>query len=105
MLLPNELLLDALSFADFSTLVSAKFVNANFMDIVGANDHLLAVQRRFNVLVMNAYITYDDVTNGGRRKSIRYEPNNHESLAAACRELADVIGQHAVAKLAFLDLT
>ncbi|KAH7714308.1 hypothetical protein AAVH_18327 [Aphelenchoides avenae] len=105
MLLANELALEALLFADFTTLVSAKFVNAKFMGIARANDHLLAVQRRFNVLVMNAYITFDDGTNGGRWKSIRYEPARLQSFAVACRELADVIGQHAVRKLSFLDLT
>lgn len=39
--------------------------------------------------------------NGSRRKSIRYEPANVASFAAARRALADVLGQLGVGKLTF----
>ncbi|KAH7703326.1 hypothetical protein AAVH_29501 [Aphelenchoides avenae] len=103
MLLPNESHLEALYFADFSTLVSAKFVDARFLRVVTVNGQLLAIQRRFNVLVFNSYISYD--TNGSRRTSIRYERADLQSFAAACRALADVIGQHVVGKLTLFDNT
>lgn len=39
------------------------------------------------------------------RRSIRYEPGNQASLVTACREVAGVIGPHAVAKLMFYNNT
>ncbi|KAH7708115.1 hypothetical protein AAVH_24644 [Aphelenchoides avenae] len=105
MLLPNELLLDVLHAVDFGTLVSAKFVGARFLGVVTANAHLLANQRRFNVLVFNSYISYDDMMKVARRKSIRYERGDHQSLVAACRALADVVGQHSAEELTFFDST
>ncbi|KAH7708591.1 hypothetical protein AAVH_24169 [Aphelenchoides avenae] len=105
MLLPNELLLGVLQVVDFSTLVSAKFVSARFLGVVTANDHHLAVQRRFNVLIFNSYMSYDDVMYGARRRSIRYERGDHRSFVAACRALVDVIGQHAVNELTFFEST
>lgn len=79
--------------------------SVTFLGVVTANEHLLAVQRRFHILVQSSYVTYDDMTNGGRRKSIRYERDDQRSFAAACRQLADVIGQHVVGKLVFLEDT
>ncbi|KAH7705114.1 hypothetical protein AAVH_27683 [Aphelenchoides avenae] len=102
MLLPVELLLDVLRFADYSTLISAKFVDARFLDVVAkfaAEPHAVTV---FTFSSFFSYITYTDATIGSRRKSVRYEPGDQVSLAAASRELAGVIGPHAVSKLIFL---
>lgn len=98
MLLPNELLLDVLHFVDFSTLVAAKFAGSRLLGVVTANEHLLAIQRRLGILIMDNYITCDGAMNG-RRKSIRYERTDHSSFASACRDLTHVIGPHAVGKL------
>lgn len=103
MLIPNEAMLDVLLFADFNTLVSGKFVDRRFKGVLTANERLLAIERRFHILVANSCITYDDVLNGGRRKSMHYEHANVQSFAAACRQLAGVIDQHVVVKLTSVD--
>ncbi|KAH7676015.1 hypothetical protein AAVH_42076 [Aphelenchoides avenae] len=103
MLLPNELLLDVLHFTDYSTLVAAKFLDARFLDVVAKFSAELACRHSLQVLFFPSYITYVDVTIGSRRKSIRYESGSQSSLAAACRELAGVIGPHVAAKLLFLE--
>ncbi|KAH7705118.1 hypothetical protein AAVH_27687 [Aphelenchoides avenae] len=103
MLLPNELLLDVLHFADYSTLVAVKLVDTRFLDVVAKFSAELACRHNFQVLFFPSYITYVDVTIGSRRKSIRYESGSQSSLAGACREVAGVIGPHVVAKLLFLE--
>ncbi|KAH7714325.1 hypothetical protein AAVH_18344 [Aphelenchoides avenae] len=105
MLLPNEALFGVLVFADFNALISAKFVDARFSGILTANEHLLTIQRRFWILITNAYISCEDITNGTCRKSVRYERANHQSFAVACRELGEIIGQHAVVKTTFSENT
>ncbi|KAH7704640.1 hypothetical protein AAVH_28168 [Aphelenchoides avenae] len=105
MLLPNELLLEALRFVDFGTLLSAKFVDARFLDVVAKFAALLARRRSFQVLFYPSYITYIDVTVHSGRKSIRYETGDRPSLAAACGKLAAIIGAHVVVKLTFCENT
>lgn len=105
MMLPNETLLNVLRCADFGTLVSTKFVDARFLDVVTKFGVELACRRNFRVVFLDNYVCYADVTIGDRLKNIRYEPGNQQSLAAACREVAAVIGQHAVAELIFLENT
>lgn len=103
MFIPNELLLNVLLFADFSTLVYAKFVDTKFLGVVTANEHLLAVQHRFHIIFLNMGIVYSDLTKSGLRKIMHYSRSKPASVERACRNLADVIGQHAVVILCFAE--
>lgn len=105
MLLANEMRLDVLGFVDFSTLVAAKFVDARFLGVITKFAAELPCRRDFRVFFVNTYIGYIDVTLGGSPKSIRHKRGSKKSLTAACRELAAVIGQHAVAELMFSENT
>ncbi|KAH7704637.1 hypothetical protein AAVH_28165 [Aphelenchoides avenae] len=103
--LPNEMLLDMLRFADFGTLISAKFVDARFLDVASKFAAELACRHSFQALFFPSYITYVDVTIGSRRKRIRYGSGNQSSLAAACRKLAGIVGPPTVGKLIFFENT
>ncbi|KAH7695402.1 hypothetical protein AAVH_37539 [Aphelenchoides avenae] len=96
MLLPNELLLQVLRFADYTTLVLAKLARARFL-------HIVACRRRFRVDFYGTGVAYIDTTSTvGAGGNIRYKPGNQASLAAAFRNLAGVIGPHAVVELKFV---
>ncbi|KAH7709898.1 hypothetical protein AAVH_22831 [Aphelenchoides avenae] len=100
-MLPNESFLVVLHFADYKTLVLAKLAGRRFLRLATTYAEELARHRRFRVTFHTSYISYSDVTIDERPKRIRYEPVNQASLAAACQEVADVIGPHAVSNLAF----
>ncbi|KAH7705111.1 hypothetical protein AAVH_27680 [Aphelenchoides avenae] len=103
MLLPNELLLEALHFADFGTLVAAKLAAARLLDVVTKFAAELACRHSFDVEIFVTYINYVDRTIYAFRRSIQYESANQSSLSAACRELAEIIGPHVVAMLTFYE--
>ncbi|KAH7714301.1 hypothetical protein AAVH_18320 [Aphelenchoides avenae] len=102
-LLPNESLLQV-HFTDYRTLVAGKRAGQRFLHLATKLSEELACRRSFLVTFYTKWITYEDVTIGARR-SIRYETGNQTSLAAACRELAEVIELHAVDKLSFFENT
>ncbi|KAH7715965.1 hypothetical protein AAVH_16634 [Aphelenchoides avenae] len=98
-MLPNEPLLIVLQFADYGTLVLAKLAGARFQRLAVKYAEELALRRRFVVTFGSSYyISYLDAI-GEDLKKIPYAPFNQPSLEAACRELKDVIGPHAVATL------
>ncbi|KAH7708695.1 hypothetical protein AAVH_24057 [Aphelenchoides avenae] len=101
-MLPNESLLVVLGFADYRTLVHAKFAGAPFLCVVAKFAEELARRRNFRVNFFPKWLTYyeDEL-----RKSICYEEGNETSLAAACRELNGVIGPHFVTTLMFPENT
>lgn len=98
-MLPNESLLQVLHFANYRTLVFAKLAGRRFLRLVIKFATELA-RRRFLVYFFTTYIEYYDVTIG-EGANIRYEHASQASLAAACRELAVVIGPHDIAILTF----
>ncbi|KAH7695638.1 hypothetical protein AAVH_37300, partial [Aphelenchoides avenae] len=97
-MLPNESLLVVLHFADYKTLVLAKLSGRQFLRLIVKYAEELARRRTFRVTFYATRIEFEDVTVSGQR-SFRYERFSLASLAAACRELAEVIGPHAVAEL------
>ncbi|KAH7704278.1 hypothetical protein AAVH_28530, partial [Aphelenchoides avenae] len=104
-MLPNESLLDALRFLDYNSLVASKFVAARFLHVIAKYSAELPRQHSFLVAFYIDYVNYIDLTIRARLKSIRYEPGSQASLAVACREVAEVVGAHAVANLIFSENT
>ncbi|KAH7706123.1 hypothetical protein AAVH_26661 [Aphelenchoides avenae] len=98
-MLPNDPLLQVLHFADYKTLVITKFSGASFLRVATKFAAELACRRRFQVSI-GSYITYTDLTTGVQHM-IMCRADDPTSLAGACRELAEVIGPHAVANLTF----
>ncbi|KAH7675983.1 hypothetical protein AAVH_42108 [Aphelenchoides avenae] len=96
-MLPNESLLQVLHFTDYRTLVLAKLTSRHFLRLIVKFTEELARRRSFRVCFYTTGITYIEATTNARRMSIPCKP----SLVAACREVARVIGPHAVAKLTF----
>lgn len=58
----------------------------------------LAGRHRLEATFFITYVKYDNVTTGEAR-DIQYHPGNPATLAAACRQLNEVIGPHAVGSL------
>ncbi|KAH7725217.1 hypothetical protein AAVH_07265 [Aphelenchoides avenae] len=106
-MLPNEMVLDVLSCVDYKTLVFAKLTQERFRVLVTKFATQLAHGRRFIVLICDSYLLCSELPTGAQRSErISYEEGNPQSLAAACRTLADeVIGPHAVFQLTFYDDT
>lgn len=94
-----------LHFADYRTLVLTKLAGRRFLRVTMKYAGELARHRRFRVTFHTSYVSYIDVEVGERPTRMRYEPDNQASLADACRELAGVIGPHAVANLTFTGST
>lgn len=102
-MLPNDMLLDVLSCADYKTLVLAKLSQRRFLRLVTKSAAHLAHRRRFMVIIDTSDLVYTELTTGvPGTKTIRYEAGNLQSLAAACQELDGVIGPHAVVQLVFV---
>ncbi|KAH7708111.1 hypothetical protein AAVH_24640 [Aphelenchoides avenae] len=99
-MLPNESLLQVLLFADYKTIVFAKLVGAHFQRLATKFAEDLAGRHTCEVTFFSDYVTCYDVTIDAERR-IWYKPVNPASLAAACRELAGVIGPHGVDRLSF----
>ncbi|KAH7696827.1 hypothetical protein AAVH_36095, partial [Aphelenchoides avenae] len=101
-MLPDDPLLQVLHFADYETLVFTKLAEGRFLDVASKYAEKLA-RRRFRVIFYESCIFCFDLTiaDEDHPTIIRYEPGEQSSLASACRELAVVIGPHAVAKLTF----
>ncbi|KAH7714316.1 hypothetical protein AAVH_18335 [Aphelenchoides avenae] len=104
-MLPNESLLQVLHFADYKTLVFAKLSAKRFLCLVTKFDDELAHRRKFRVTVSSQSIRYEDPAIRSLPKRLRYDPGHRASLDAACREVATVVGQHAVAELMFCENT
>ncbi|KAH7691425.1 hypothetical protein AAVH_40059, partial [Aphelenchoides avenae] len=98
-MLPNESLLIVLQFADYETLVLTKLAGARFLRLVKKYAEELARRRRLRVTFVPNVISCYDMVPDSRHVMINYEPGNQASVAVACRELASVIGPHAVAEL------
>ncbi|KAH7702626.1 hypothetical protein AAVH_30213, partial [Aphelenchoides avenae] len=103
-MLPNESFLQVLHFADYKTLVLTKLVGKHFLRLAVKYAEELARRRSFLVTFWTAQITVSDMTSlvGG---SIPYKHGHQTSLAHACRELAGLIGPHAVTTLTFHENT
>ncbi|KAH7702628.1 hypothetical protein AAVH_30215 [Aphelenchoides avenae] len=99
-MLPNESFLQVLHFADYKTLVLAQLAGRRVLGLAIIFAQELARRRFFIVTFRTTDVTYVDITTltGG---GIDYEPGNQPTLTAACRELARVIGPHAVSNLTF----
>ncbi|KAH7706329.1 hypothetical protein AAVH_26451 [Aphelenchoides avenae] len=102
-MLPNESLLQVLHFVDYRALVLAKLAGAPLLCVATKYAAELARRRSFRVTFFAKWITCDG--DGERRKSIRYEAGDRASLADACREVAELVGPHAVANLMFSENT
>lgn len=103
--LPNEVLKDMLHCADYSTLVLVTLAGKRLLDVVAAFAEDLALRRRFRVIFNRFCIKYTDVPTGAPTgapwKTIPYKHDHQQSLADACRKLAEVVGPHAVVQLMF----
>lgn len=103
-MLPNESLLHVLHFAEYETLVAAKLSGSRFLRIVAEFAEELAGRRSFEVIFYKRDIISKDLQYGAQR-FIDYEPGNLPSLVAACRQVAGMIGPHAVVRLWFSEGT
>lgn len=90
MLLPNELLVQVLHFADYKTLVLAKLAG---LRLIVKFDEELARRHNFTVTFRTTYIEYGDVTIRGARQRLDYEHGSQASLDAACREVDVAVGR------------
>lgn len=101
MILPNEMFVDVLCYVDYRTLVFARLAHEHFRLLVMKCAAQLAHRRSFRVSLDGRRLVYAEAGQQ-RRKVISYETGNQQSLAAACRRLAErVVGPHAVSQLAF----
>ncbi|KAH7707690.1 hypothetical protein AAVH_25082 [Aphelenchoides avenae] len=104
MLLPTELILQVLHYADYKTLVLAKIAGARFLRLTVKFAEELARRHNFMVSFKTTYIEYIDMTIR-ESQSFPYDHGNQTSLAAACREVAVAVGSHAVLSVTFNDNT
>lgn len=110
MLPPNETLKDVLHYADYRTLVRAKFAAARFLHLINKYAEEFACRRSFRIWIGNtdrvgSCIIYQDAATGAPARMIPFKFKNLQSLAPACRELDAVVGFHAVEQLTFSDYT
>lgn len=99
-MLPNETILQVLHFADYRTLVLAKLAAAPFLRVTTKFAEKLACRHRFHIAFYAGWVTYKDVTLDTQRV-VHYELSDLASLAAACREVSEGVGPHAVARAIF----
>ncbi|KAH7725207.1 hypothetical protein AAVH_07255 [Aphelenchoides avenae] len=101
-MLPNETFLHVLHCADYKSLVLAKLAGLRLLRLITKYAAELACRRRFRVVICDGHLVCCELRTGvPNGTTIRYEPGNQQSLAAACRELAGVIGPHLVEQLFF----